>query len=309
MRYGAVSAMVILLVAASPAWGHHSEAGFDTEAAVAFQGTVTRFGWRNPHVYIDVEATDDAGKSVGWTVETGATPILMRSGWTRDSLSPGDAVTVRGHPERNTGRNYALLLTIDKADGTVLSQSDGDPQAVASASDLSGTWRGCGPSIAAFRERLARVALTEKGAAAKAEYDFYSDSPSAMCIRPSTSWVVTSTLYVSAIDFREDTVSIRSEFFDADRTVFMDGRAHPENGERTNQGHSIGWWEDDVLVIDTRLFADHRTGNGSGVPSGAQKHVIEKFRLSEDRTRAIIDVFLEDPEYLAEPFMATLEWS
>ena len=83
----------------------------------------------------------------------------------------------------------------------------------------------------------------------------------------------------------------------------MDGREHPENVERTLQGHSIGWWEGDTLVVDTRLLADHRAGNGfSGVPSGSQKHVVERFSLSEDGTHAIVDVIIEDPEYLAEPF-------
>jgi hypothetical protein len=91
------------------------------------------------------------------------------------------------------------------------------------------------------------------------------------------------------------------------RTVYLDGREHPENGERTVQGHSIGHWEDDVLVVDTRLFADFPEGNGRGIPSGAQKHVVERFSLSEDGTRAIVDVFLEDPEYLLESFTGRTE--
>ena len=38
------------------------------------------------------------------------------------------------------------------------------------------------------------------------------------------------------------------------------------------------------------------------MPSGAQKHMIERYSLSEDGRRVLIDVFLEDPEFLAEPF-------
>ncbi len=78
----ALAAAVVL-----PAAGHHSEAGFDTDTVVAFQGTVSRFVWRNPHVYIDVEGTDALGGVVAWEVETGATPIMLRSGWTPDSTS------------------------------------------------------------------------------------------------------------------------------------------------------------------------------------------------------------------------------
>ena len=82
----------------------------------------------------------------------------------------------------------------------------------------------------------------------------------------------------------------------------MDGRGHPENVERANQGHSIGWWEDDVLVIDTTQFADHLTGAWwQGVPSGAQKHLTERFQLIEGGTQLRYDNVVDDPEYLQEP--------
>ena len=66
-------------------------------------------------------------------------------------------------------------------------------------------------------------------------------------------------------------------------------------------------------IIDTTHFSDHRApisgqqGN-EGVPSGAFKHVVERYTLSEDGTRILIDFTLEDPEYLAEPFSGHVEW-
>jgi hypothetical protein len=116
-------------------------------------------------------------------------------------------------------------------------------------------------------------------------------------------------LFVNEIQLGDETILIRSEFFDSDRTIYMDGRAHPGNEARTLQGHSIGRWEDGVLVVDTVQFEDLRSGNGGGVPSGARKHVVERYALSDDGTHVVIDIFLEDPEYLAEPFTATLEWN
>ena len=110
------------------------------------------------------------------------------------------------------------------------------------------------------------------------------------------------------IDIVEDRIFIRSEFFNVERTVYMDGRGHPENAERTNQGHSIGAWEGDVLVVDTTLFTDGRTGNGGCIPSGAQKHVSERYELNEDRTRLMIEYIVEDPEYLASPTMGGNFW-
>lgn len=121
--------------------------------------------------------------------------------------------------------------------------------------------------------------------------------------------IVAVPQHLNEITIETDRVIIHNEFFNVRRTVWMDGREHPQNGERTNQGHSIGRWEDGVLVVDTRLFEDSRsTLPGSGLPSGAQKHVIERYELSEDGTGISIEIFLEDPEYLAEPFTHTLEW-
>jgi hypothetical protein len=90
--------------------------------------------------------------------------------------------------------------------------------------------------------------------------------------------------------------------------VPMDGREHPENGQRTGQGHSIGWFEGDVLVVDTTLLQNHPWGNGDGLPSGGQKRVVERYSLSDDGTRITIEAIAEDPEYLAEAVSTVYEW-
>ena len=59
--------------------------------------------------------------------------------------------------------------------------------------------------------------------------------------------------------------------------------------------------------MDTRNFDDHRSPYQTGVPSGAQKHVVERYELSEDGTRVLVDFLLEDPEYLATSMTHTRE--
>jgi hypothetical protein len=297
-----------MFAGAVPAYAHHSEAAFDTDTVIALRGTVERVAWRNPHVYIHLTTEGETGASVTWEIETGSTPILIRSGWTSQSLRPGDVVTIRAHPARNPSRNYAILLTAQKADGAVLTQSPIGTTAMA-ASSMAGVWRGREESIWPLFERWGDLRLTDKAEAAKAEYDSLRDDPEARCIAPPTpAMLVAAVLYLAEIHLLEDRITMRSEFFDIERTVYMDGRGHPENGERSNHGHSIGHWEGDELVVDTILFAEHRTANGEGVPSGTQRHVVERYRLSEDRTRLLIDFRVEDPEYLVEPFSASLEW-
>lgn len=311
--------LTLIVTVTEPVSAHHSASIFDAESVVAFEGTVTRFSWTNPHVYIYVETEDNAGRTIEWEIETDATPILTRSGWTSESLLPGDQVTVRANPDRNIQRKHALLVSLAKADGAVLTarsyflRKEGDTQALARASDLSGVWELSVLDFEPFYERWAEVELTEKAIVAQAQYDIRSENPSAQCIAPPTPTILTAP-YLSEIELREDSILIRNERFNVERTVYMDGRGHPENGERSNQGHSIGWWEGDVLVIDTTLFTEHRApifgrpSRPEGVPSGLDKHVVERFVLSEDGTRIVIDFFLEDPEYLAEPFTGTVEW-
>ncbi len=307
-----IAVVLMLVSAAGPiAMGHHSEAGLDLESVVAFQGVVTEFSWRNPHVYINVETVDGGGQPTEWQFQTHPTMHLTRAGWTRDTFQPGDVVTVRGHPERNRDRKYAILLAIEKEDGTVFGSGfDRESEPTALASDLNGRWKATDESLGPFVAALQAAPLTEKGAVTVAEYDIYTDESILSCQPMPTpvAGIATATLYVSEIELGEVTVILRSEYFDTERHVFMDGRGHPEDGERTVHGHSIGWWEDNVLVVDTRNFANHPSPYQSGVPSGAEKHVVERYDLRDDGSSLMVEVFLEDPEYLAESATATLEW-
>jgi hypothetical protein len=299
--------LLISSLAAYPIAAHHSEAAFDIESVVVFTGVVTRYAWRNPHVYIDVEARDTTGAPVQWVVETGATPILTRSGWTPESLTVGEEITVRAHPERGE-RTYALLLTLEKSDGTILEQNPRESESAARATSLQGLWRGYQPTIGPFFSSLNSIPLTQKGATAKGAYSVLRDSPAADCIpQPPPSSLIAASLYYIDIALGPDIVTMRSELLDAQRTIHLDGRQHPSDGELTNQGHSVGHWEGATLVVDTRLLAEHRSANGEGVPSSPAKHVIERYTLIEDGARMRVEVFLEDPEYLAEPFEGSLE--
>jgi hypothetical protein len=215
---------------ASPAPAHHSEAAYDAETVVAFEGTVTRYGWRNPHVYIGVSVADGSGEPAEWLVETGATPIMVRSGWTPESLVPGDVVTVRAHRDKQPGRLRAILLSMTKADGTVLAQHDGTPeQPHVRASTLNGVWSGRSETIVSFNQALNATPLTPVGTAAREQYDFRRDNPVASCVGPPAPGIITAAfLYLSEIEIGAEIVTIRNEFFDVVRTVHMDARQHPE---------------------------------------------------------------------------------
>ena len=102
---------------AVPAFAHHSFAAeFDDKAPVTLKGQVTKVEWANPHIYVYVDAKDASGKVVNWALEGGPPNSLYRQGWRKDSLKPGDAVTVEGWKAKD-GSNMANMRTIVTAEG------------------------------------------------------------------------------------------------------------------------------------------------------------------------------------------------
>ena len=313
VKYTALFAAALGL--ASPVSGHHSDAGIDMQSVIAFDGTVIEFNWRNPHVYVTVETTDERGEPREWAVQLSGRNGLTRRGWTRDSLSSGDRIRVRAHPAYG-GRPYAIWQSIEKLDGIALPTVTDAPEVTASTSTLSGVWTADAGALDSYPGGFdgffrAQLVLTEKGKAAAARYDALSnENPESTCIgRPTPAALISTSLYLLEIEISADDeiIFIRSENFDEERTIYMDGRGHPENGERFTTGHSTGRWEGDVLVVDTMNFADHRSPYQIGVPSGAQKHVVERYRLTEGGTRIALEFVLEDPEYLARPLTHSRE--
>jgi hypothetical protein len=74
------------------------------------------------------------------------------------------------------------------------------------------------------------------------------------------------------------------------------------------QGHSIGWWEDKTLVVDTTNFAYHPQGTGDYVPSGTGKHLIERLTPAADGRSLKYHFEMTDPEYYAGAISGDVEW-
>jgi hypothetical protein len=149
---------------------------------------------------------------------------------------------------------------------------------------------------------LRDLSLTAKGRAASTGWSQASEeNPELNCItKPTPAMLVYTDLYpIEITNNGDDTLTIRSQYFDQVRTIYMDGRAHPDPSVLVHEGHSVGRYEGDTLVIDTRNFAPHRSPYQNGIPSGPQKHVIERYRLIDGGARMEVEFFLEDPEYIA----------
>jgi hypothetical protein len=99
---------------------HHSFAvHFINEANKEVKGVVEEFRFGNPHGMLTFNVTDANGETTRWRAETNSPNILRRRGWSRDSLKPGDDVTILGFPARD-GTPYMRISKITFADGREL---------------------------------------------------------------------------------------------------------------------------------------------------------------------------------------------
>ena len=102
-----------LLVSVAPALAHHSFAAeYDTSKPIKVTGVVTKMEWMNPHArfYVDVKEAD--GTVSTWNFELGAIPVLLKQGWRKDALKPGDQVTVEGNRAKDESHTAAARVVL-----------------------------------------------------------------------------------------------------------------------------------------------------------------------------------------------------
>ena len=122
MRNRLLAAFVVaigVLAVCGPALAHHGNAAYDDKITEFKQATVTRFAWANPHALINFDAKDAKGEVVHMVVETAAPQALRLIGWSKDSVAPGDVITVRMYVAKN-GNPAGRLNKIILADGSEL---------------------------------------------------------------------------------------------------------------------------------------------------------------------------------------------
>lgn len=318
--------LAVTLFPAGTSTAHHSPAAYDLrqQAIIELDGIVTRVRWANPHVYIDLEPVLDSGEDVVWRIEVDAPSNMQRHGWFRDSLVEGDRVTAEAFPGKDESARIAKLFMLVKEDGSRLSYIDPaflDSTAPAgfNADSLTGVWapNPVTPNsrVARLQEQLLRVSygldanvpLTEKGS--EAVRSFTDDlSPTVSCIprtAPSTT-MLSSGLH--SIEVHDDVVVLRENWFGTERTVYFNGDRDVEL-PLSLHGHGVARWEDDVLIIETSRFSEHREGLFNKLPSSRGKRLVESFELDPEGHSLIYRWEVSDPEYLTAPLAGSSRWT
>ena len=111
----------VALLAQASASGHHSFAAeFTAEGPITITGTVTEVWFRNPHVRYYIDVTLEDGTVEQWDTRGSSPSILTRRGWTKNSISVGDTITLKGHRAHEEDRKLLSIIWVDLADGTRL---------------------------------------------------------------------------------------------------------------------------------------------------------------------------------------------
>jgi hypothetical protein len=110
-----------------PLFAHHGAAAYEDKIVVLKDATVTKFVWSNPHNVVMFDVKDEKGEIAHWAGEAGSPSATGLLGWNRNSLQPGDVITVYIYPAKS-GNPVGRLNKIVFADGKILrdSQLGGD---------------------------------------------------------------------------------------------------------------------------------------------------------------------------------------
>jgi hypothetical protein len=106
--------LAVTLVLALPVLAHHSFAAYDVAHTRTLKGTLETFQWSNPHVTLKMLVQPDGGREPQeWSIVTSGPAVLMRFGWTRNSVKPGDRISVVCNPlsdGSHGGRLHTLVM-------------------------------------------------------------------------------------------------------------------------------------------------------------------------------------------------------
>jgi hypothetical protein len=330
---------VAVALVAAPAAAHHGIGTFDTRAEITIAGVVTRVDFINPHSWLYLDVTGADGRTAAWRCEMRSATTLRRSGWTPEMFEPGEHVTITGSPDRNDP-NSCYLSTVLFADGSSadrygqLSRAPAAPtrrpaRLTSGAPNIAGDWapeqlvmtdpRGRGGALVPLSQvetfepgastaenarqyRTREVVLTPAGQQAADGFETYNPqhNPRMRCETTSILFDWTYDGAVNRVTQTADTVTLQYGQLGFTRTIHLNLAEHPADLAPSRAGHSIGRWENDVLVVDTVGFAP-------GVLSPPVMHtdqlrVVERFSRDPAGPTLLRSYEASDPLYFASTY-------
>lgn len=322
--------LVLLVMASvlfSSAQAHHSNAASFTNQQITVKGTVDRFVFRNPHVVLYFNVTDDeTDEVVQWMAEGPAATGLRLAGWHNDTLQVGEYISITGNSGINNRpmvdlknvkkldpRTDAVILEVsENRRSTTPDEPDSEdfayPDSLANGlPNLNGLWVQGGdtapmPSFLLNEDPV----FTPAGQAIQDTIRAINDPQYIRCEPAGLVRQVGFTPHPVRITQYDDRVTFQYEEYAGERVVYLDDRDYGnyDENQRYLQGRYKAYYEGDELVIESDLLTSSWTGIFGNVTSD-QTTVVERYSRGFDEKwgpTARLNMTITDPVNLAEPW-------
>ena len=314
-----LAGVLTLLILGITAEAHHSfQATFRSDAKITVEGVVTDFRFKNPHILIYLDVTNDDGSVTKWMSEGAAATNMRRRGWARDSVKPGDRVRISGDSTHD-GSPMVSIEAVDVLDpdtgAVVASLTNERPRGYDRSSvatlplrladgrpNLTGTWPNNPPGYRG-PPRPPPIPFNDAGLAMQATFDVTHDGQ-VFCDPPGLVRQIAMTPHPFRITQHDDRIVIDYEEYGGHREIYF-GDTLPSPGVKTHLGDSVARYEGDALIIETVNLLSN-LGSVQGHRFSDQATVVETYRRIDDLENGSalqLDVVITDPVYLAEPLL------
>ena len=199
MRYGlpGCAAAVLSVTLAVPATAHHEiTAKFDPDQSVTLSGVVTKLDWLNPHVHVFMDVAEGP-QIINWAIELESPIDLEGAGWDRESLKPGDEITVEGFTARDGSRQAWGESVMVRETGRAVFDTLGPPPASGAADRPAPLWPdgqprlGPAPGESGYWANPGLTSLVETGVEVEFdEHGLLADIGDAPRVAPFQPWAL-----------------------------------------------------------------------------------------------------------------------
>jgi hypothetical protein len=281
---------------------HHSHATLDPNDVRVLRGVVTKYSWSMPHVFLKVEAPNLQGKLVEYSIEMLHPAAMAEQGWAKDTFKPGDQITWEGEHDKNKARAYSSLSWAEK-DGVRIGSNDHANKPITPSTDFTGLWNRAPNQPTYYPPK--GWPLTDKGQALVDNFK-EDQNPVLTCGDPGPPKSMTLPYAHKITRVDDNTLVIERDLMEGQRVVHL--AAAPSPGMPNKLGYSTGRFENGELIVESSNFIYDRWGTHTGIDSSEQKHVVERFKLTDGGLGMELTITVTDPVYLSEPTTFTHRW-
>ena len=292
---------------------HHSVAGYVDEITEAV-GELLALEWRNPHIRIAVKTMNTNGEEEIRIMHGNSIYNLQRQGITQDLFTIGERVRVAGRRSSRDeldflatnilftdGREVLLWPTQPRWSEEILGGRDllaerglnGDGEGIFRVWSVP---RGCA------RRVVTHLPFQESAIAARESWDMF-DNFATRCEPEGMPRIMTNPHPFEFIDHR-DQITLRTEFYDIERTIHLNRSESPPNEPASRLGYSVGEWQEGTLVVRTSRI-NWPFFDTIGTPQSEAVEIVERFTVSNDQSRLDFQITVTDSQTFTEP--ATIE--